>query len=68
MLKPPVIHSLRPVLNWHFRSQHVSRRNALVASTALAAKRRQQIEVDEFLEALPSRRVGPATRWSAGHR
>lgn len=38
------------VSQWHVRSQQVSRRNALVACTALADRRREIEEVEEFLE------------------
>ena len=50
MLTPPPLPSLRRVTEWHVRSQQVSRRNALVASTALAARRLERVEVDEFLD------------------
>lgn len=35
---------------WHVESQQVARRNALVASTALTERRRERLEVEEFLE------------------
>ena len=50
MLTPPTLPSLRRVTEWHVRSQQVSRRNALIASTALAARRLERVEVDEFLD------------------
>lgn len=34
---------------WHVTSQQQARRNALVASTALTQRRRELIEVEEFL-------------------
>lgn len=34
---------------WHLRSQEVARRNAMVASTALTQRRRELLEVEEFL-------------------
>lgn len=34
---------------WHISSQHRARRNALVAATALAQRRRERLEVEEFL-------------------
>jgi hypothetical protein len=34
---------------WHVTSQQQARRNALVASTALTARRTEQIEVEEYL-------------------
>jgi len=64
MLTPRTLPSLRRVTEWHVRSQQVSRRNALIASTALAARRRELIEVDEFLDNRRSSRVakiGPRT-------
>lgn len=39
----------RAALTWPVTSQHVSRRNALVACTALAERRRELEEVEEFL-------------------
>jgi hypothetical protein len=38
--------------SWHVTSQQQSRRNALVASTALAQRRKEQSEVEEFLAEL----------------
>ena len=38
------------VLGWPVRSQHGATRNALVAATALAERRRELAEVEEFLE------------------
>lgn len=37
------------VTSWPVRSQQGARRNALVAATALAERRRELIEVEEFL-------------------
>jgi len=34
---------------WHVTSQQQSRRNALVASTALTERRRELLDVEEFL-------------------
>ena len=42
------------VLRWPVESQQRARRNALVASTALARRRAERLEVEEFLAALPS--------------
>jgi hypothetical protein len=42
-------HPLRLVGTWAARSQECARRNALVASTSLAQRRRERQEVDEFL-------------------
>jgi hypothetical protein len=49
--------SVRQVTEWHVRSQHVARRNALVASTALAARRREHDEAEEFLRSHLERRA-----------
>jgi len=44
------------VLRWPAQSQHRACRNALVASTALARRRAERLEVEEFLATLlPSR-------------
>jgi hypothetical protein len=42
---------VRSVLAWPVESQQGSRRNALVASTALTQRRRERDEVEEFLAA-----------------
>jgi hypothetical protein len=42
-------HPLRLVGTWAARSQESARRNALVASTSLAQRRRERQEVEEFL-------------------
>ena len=49
--------TVRSVTEWHVRSQQVARRNALVGATALAERRRQQADVEEFLEAYLARRT-----------
>jgi hypothetical protein len=46
--------------NWHVASQQQARRNALVASTALTARRQEQRDVDDFLAELEARRSTPA--------
>ena len=47
---------------WPVRSQLASRRNALVACTALAERRREREEVEDFLEHhLASRAADPVT-------
>lgn len=40
---------VRQVTQWHVRSVQGSRRNALTASTSLAERRRERLEVEEFL-------------------
>jgi len=37
---------------WHVTTQQHARRNALVASTALAQRRMERLDVEEFLTAL----------------
>lgn len=44
--------------SWHVRSQEVARRNALVACTALAERRRELLEVEEYLAARATRLSG----------
>ncbi len=59
---------LHSAAGWHVTSQQQSRRNALVASTALMQRRREQVEVDEFLALLEARRetaTGGAARNTA---
>ena len=50
---------------WHLTSQRQSRRNALVASTALTERRRELLDVEEFLAAradrVPGQRVAGRT-------
>ena len=41
---------VRAVAEWPVRSQQVARRNALVCATPLADRRRERIDVEEFLE------------------
>lgn len=41
--------SLQALTQWHVRSQQIARRNAMMASTALAERRREHIEAEEFL-------------------
>lgn len=45
----------RAVTDWPVRSQQAARRNALVASTALADRRRERLEVEAFLDAAAHR-------------
>lgn len=50
MWKPRLTRQLDRLTAWPVASQHVARRNALVASTALAARRRELRDVEEYLE------------------
>jgi hypothetical protein len=58
MLRVPAL-----VGRWAVGSQQVSRRNAMVALTALTQRRAEAIEVEEFLAALrePSRSEAPGS-------
>lgn len=47
---------LRPLARWAEQSQRQACRNAMVASTALTAGRRERDEVQEFVEAILARR------------
>jgi len=47
----------RPVTDWHVRSQQVARRNALVGASAIAERRREQQDVEEFLDSYLERRT-----------
>jgi hypothetical protein len=47
---------LRPLTHWAEQSQRNACRNAMVASTALGARRREREEVQEYVEALLTRR------------
>jgi hypothetical protein len=49
---------LRSVLGWPVETQLGSRRNALVASTALTQLRREREDVEDFLAALAAGPVG----------
>ena len=46
---------VRSILAWPVETQRGSRRNALVASTALTELRRERDEVEEYLELRASR-------------
>jgi hypothetical protein len=47
---------LRPLSRWAEQSQRQACRNAMVASTALTAVRRERDEVQEFVETTVARR------------
>jgi hypothetical protein len=49
----------RPLSHWAENSQRHARRNAMVASTAIAATRRERAEVQEFVDILIARRSRP---------
>ena len=55
---------LRPVQRWAEHYQRGACRNAMVASTMLAERRRERVEVADYLERALSRdshRAGPAS-------
>ncbi len=55
-----------PVTRWPVESQQRARRNAMIASTALAQRRAETDEVEEFLASLTGSRGGtPATEVAA---
>jgi hypothetical protein len=49
---------LSAAASWHVTSQQHARRNALVASTALIARREERLDVEEFLAAHAARPAG----------
>jgi hypothetical protein len=53
---------------WHVSSQQHARRNALVASTALTERRRELIDVEEFLAAHVANRDDRATGHARARR
>jgi|tagenome__1003787_1003787.scaffolds.fasta_scaffold20893086_3 hypothetical protein len=53
---------------WHVSSQQHARRNALVASTALAERRRELRDVEEFLAAHADNRDGRTSGDDRGRR
>lgn len=55
------IRPLQTMASWHVESHYGSRRNALVASTALAKSRHERMEVEEFLERYLAKRKASRT-------
>ena len=64
-MPPHPLTPLRIVLAWPVTSQQRSRRNAMVASTAMAEQRRQRIDTEQFLNAYERRRRVRRNRGSA---
>jgi hypothetical protein len=58
----------RSVLAWPVESQQGSRRNALIASTALAQQRHERDEVEEFLAARAPAAVAASGRADEARR
>lgn len=52
--------------SWHVSSHQRARRNALVASTALMQRRRERLDVEEFLDAYAAGHTAAATVAAAG--
>jgi len=52
---------VRSLGHWHVHTQEVARRNALVASTALAERRLERVEVEAFLSSLEARSAAATT-------
>jgi hypothetical protein len=50
-MPPHPLTPLRAVLAWPVASQQRSRRNAMVASTALAERRRERLDAEQFVSA-----------------
>jgi len=66
MWKPDAAAPVRALVRWHLTSQYGARRNALLACTALAQRRRERDDVEEFLSdmhrlqaTLPADSTGP---------
>jgi hypothetical protein len=51
----------RQATAWHVNSQHVARHNALVAAAAMADRRRELVDVEEFLAAYDAARLPQST-------
>ncbi len=57
--------SVRALTQWPVHSQQGARRNAMIASTALAERRRERLEVEEYLDSLSASR-GPTVEVALG--
>ncbi len=57
-----LIHQLSPIARWAVGSQQRSRRNAMLASTALTQRRSERVEVEEFLASTRGHAATPASR------
>ena len=62
----PFGHALGSVRRWPVESQQRSRRNAMIASTALAQRRAELNDVEEFLAAV-GRAPAPEVAAQAAH-
>ena len=70
MWTPPGLKQLIQLPTLPVRTQHGARRNAMLASTAMAARRRERVEVEAFLETLhgPSVDQHPELAVTGSHR
>lgn len=50
-----ILRSVRWIETWDLTSQHQARRNAMIASTALAQRRAERLAVEEYLTARTER-------------
>ena len=57
-LQPTPWRVVTAAVGWHVSSQQQARHNALVASTALAQRRKEQVDVEEFLADHAARKAG----------
>ena len=57
---------LRPLTRWAEHSQSIACRNAMVASTVLADRRRERDEVQQFVETLLALRSAPGEEATRG--
>lgn len=57
MWKPPGLRQLSQLPSWPLRSQQEAQRNALRASTALAQRRRERVEVEDYLRRVHAARA-----------
>lgn len=65
MFIPP--HPFNAIASWPVRSQQQARRNAMIASTSLAQRRAELVEVEEFLASLaPDATQEPGARAARG--
>jgi hypothetical protein len=56
-MKQIVVPLFKPLTNWAENSQRQACRNAMVASTALAAGRRERDETQDFVDSVLARRA-----------
>lgn len=64
----PLRAAIRWTLDWPVESQLTARRNAMVASTSLAQRRAEQLEVERFLTAATSAQTTAEVAATAAQR